>query len=99
MTATNFAFKAAVAASIVLAASAAQACVDLERGPLGTYAINDCGRPVEISYCFGAGCTPPRQHLASIGPGLQVKIGGGTAAARIYYCVSPSKLTENGCSR
>lgn len=87
----------------LLMSVSASACVENESNAFGATVTNRCNYPVNVSYCFGAGCTPPAGSRGgpSINPGFSRKISTTPNVHFVLaYCPYPSFPDgESNCVR
>lgn len=87
---------------LLLGASQVQACVetyvtDPDPRFARTVIKNQCGRPVSVSYCFGAGCTPPDTELIHLNTNGEREVAQRSERVSTRYCVAPERLRNGAC--
>ena len=87
---------------LLLGVSQVQACVeayvtDPDPRFARTVIKNQCGRPVSVSYCFGAGCTPPDTELFQLSTRGEREVAQRSERVTTRYCVAPERLRNGVC--
>lgn len=84
---------------VVFCSGGAFACVEGASSDFGTVIKNSCPYSVNLSFCFGSECDPPRESLVTLLPGFEKRVSDRKQNVRFIYCRSPERPSENGCRK
>ena len=82
----------------VVGGTVAYACVENVSSKVGTAIRNGCPYTVNVTWCFGRGCTPPTGGTR-VGVGKFLQLSGNPQPFQVSYCKYPQKVAQSSSGK